>query len=92
MLSQITMEEFADKLYPPVHGFRSIQSKGLITRLKKVGIDNLKTLIHLKPEELLMMKNIGPVFVSQTNLLLSKIGCHLGMTDAELKELLLSKL
>lgn len=92
MISHISIEEFVDILYKPVHGHRSVYAKGLVKRLRNAGITDLRTLVKTTPETLQMVKYIGPVFIAQSNDHLANIDCHLGMTDDELKEVILSKL
>lgn len=92
MISLISIEEFVDKIYPPVHDRRSPYVFKLVKTLRNAGITDLKTLVHHKPEALTAIRNIGPVFVAQTEHHLEKIGYTLGMTDADLKNVVLSKL
>ena len=92
MISQISIEEFVDKVYPPVHGHRSVYAKKVIKALRNAGITDLKTLVNSPEVDLLDIKNIGPVFISQSNGHLAKIGCELGMSDAKMKEAVLASL
>ena len=92
MISQISIEEFVDKVYPPVHGNRSVYARKVIKALRNAGITDLKTFINSLPADLLDIRNIGPVFIAQSNGHLSKIGCELGMSDAEMKEAVLATL
>lgn len=92
MISLISIEEFVDKIYPPVHERRTAYACKLVKALRNAGITDLKTLVHHKPEALTAIRNIGPVFVAQAGHLLEKIGCSLGMTDTDLKNVVLSRL
>lgn len=92
MISLISIEEFVDKIYPPVHERRTAYACKLVKALRNAGITDLKTLVHHKPEALTAFRNIGPVFVAQAGHRLEKIGCSLGMTDADLKNVVLSRL
>lgn len=92
MNTHISIEEFVNKLYPPIHRVGSMTSKGIIKRLHNAGITDLDTLIRTPPEELLTIRRIGPVFIAQANEHLANIGCRLGMTDDEIKHVILSKL
>lgn len=92
MISLISIKEFVDKIYPPVHDRRTMYACKLVKALRSVGITDLKTLVHHTPEALTAIRHIGPVFVAQTEFHLAKIGYTLGMTDADLKKALLPKL
>lgn len=92
MISLISIEEFVDKIYPPVHDRRSPYVSKLVKTLRNAGITDMKTLVHYKPEALISIPNIEPVFVAQTEHHLNKVGCSLGMTDADLKNVILSTL
>lgn len=92
MISLISIEEFVDRIYPPVHGRRTAYACKLVKALRNAGVTDLKTLVHHQPEALTAIRNIGPVFVAQTEHHLGNIGCTLGMTDDDLKNAVLSKL
>lgn len=92
MISLISIEEFVDKIYPPVHGRRTPYACKLVKTLRNAGITDLKTLVHHRSEELTAISNIGPVFIARVNLHLGKVGCSLGMTDKDLKCVILSRL
>lgn len=92
MLSHISIEQFVDRLYPPVHGRRSLYARGIVQRLENAGVTNLGILVKTPPETLLIIKRIGPVFIAQANARLANIGCHIGMTDADIKDAILSKI
>ncbi len=92
MISLISIEEFVDKIYPPVHGRRTAYACKLVKALRNAGITDLKTLVRHKPEALTAIRNIGPVFVAQTKHHLEKAGFSLGMTDTDLKNVILSRL
>lgn len=92
MISLISIEEFVDKIYPPVHDRRTAYACKLVKALRNAGITDLKSLVKHKPEDLTAVRNIGPVFVAQTEHHLEKVGISLGMTDADLKNVILSRL
>ena len=92
MISLISIEEFVDKIYPPVHGRRTAYACKLVKALRNAGITDLKTLVHYQPEALISISNIEPVFVAQIEHHINKVGCSLGMTDADLKNVILSRL
>lgn len=92
MISLISIEEFVDKIYPPVHDRRTAYACKLVKALRNAGITDLKSLVKHKPEDLTAIRNIGPVFVAQTEHHLEKVGISLGMTDADLKNVILSRL
>ncbi len=92
MISLISIEEFVDKIYPPVHDRRTAYACKLAKALRNAGITDLKSLVKYKPEDLTTIRNIGPVFVAQTEHHLEKVGISLGMTDTDLKNVILSRL
>lgn len=92
MISLISIEEFVDKIYPPVHDKRTAYACKLVKSLRNAGITDLKSLVKHQPEDLTAIRNIGPVFVAQTEHHLEKVGISLGMTDADLKNVILSRL
>lgn len=92
MLSLISIGEFVDRLYPPVHGARTFYARVLVKTLRNAGITDLVTLLHTAPEQLMGIKYVGPVFISQAELHLAGLDCRLGMSDTEIKEALLAKL
>lgn len=92
MISLISIEEFVDKIYPPVHDRRTAYACKLVKALRNAGITDLKSLVKHKSEDLTAVRNIGPVFVAQTEHHLEKVGISLGMTDADLKNVILSRL
>lgn len=92
MISLISIEEFVDKIYPPVHDRRTAYACKLVKALRNAGITDLKSLVKHKPEDLTAVRNIGPVFVAQTEHHLEKVGISLGMTDTDLKNVILSRL
>lgn len=92
MISLISIEEFVDKIYPPVHDKRTAYACKLVKALRNAGITDLKSLVKHQPEDLTAIRNIGPVFVAQTEHHLEKVGISLGMTDADLKNVILSRL
>lgn len=92
MISLISIEEFVDKIYPPVHGRRTAYACKLVKTLRNAGITDLKTLVRHQPDALTAIRNIGPVFVAQAEHNLEKVGISLGMTDADLKNMILSRL
>lgn len=92
MISLISIENFVDKIYPPVHGRRSPYSFKLVKTLRNAGITDLRALVHHRPEALTAIRNIGPVFVAQAGDHLEKAGFSLGMTDTDLKNVILSRL
>lgn len=92
MISLISIEEFVDKIYPPVHDRRTAYACKLVKALRNAGITDLKSLVKHQPEDLTAIRNIGPVFVSQTEHHIEKVGISLGMTDTDLKNVILSRL
>ena len=52
MISLVSIEEFVDKIYPPVHGRRTAYACKLIKTLRNAGITDLKTLVRHQPESL----------------------------------------
>lgn len=92
MTTHISIEEFVHKLYPPVGRLGSMNAKGIIKRLHGAGITDLDTLIRTSPKELRAIRRIGPLFIAHVNEHLANIGCHLGMTDDEVKHVILSRL
>lgn len=92
MISLISIEEFVDKIYPPVHGRRTAYSFKLVKALRNAGITDLKTLVRHQPESLTAIRYIGPGFIAQTGHNLEKVGLSLGMTDTDLKNVILSRL
>lgn len=92
MISLISIEEFVDKIYSPVHGRRTAYSCKLVKALRNAGITDLKTLVRHQPESLTAIRNMDPVFIAQTEHNLEKVGLSLGMTDTDLKNVILSRL